>query len=247
MAVGMAAVVGAAAPAYAVTFADFSATDSFNNIQWDQSASMTGGTLHTVGLGGNTAAVKFSFLTPSLLGLSNLPAAFTYTGNVADGTPALNFGYLVQNGLGGDFSFTYTGPNTMIGTVAVNTGANLLSGTFAGGNINGPPNSTAGGVNNATSSGGVISFSSDFVNFGEGDRSYAFSLTSIFDPLNAAAGQSLDTFGAVATGSFEAAIGGGGGQGGVPEPATWAMLIVGFAGIGYAVRRKTKLGAAALG
>lgn len=33
-------------------------------------------------------------------------------------------------------------------------------------------------------------------------------------------------------------IGAGGGGGGVPEPATWAMLIFGFAGIGAALRRR---------
>jgi hypothetical protein len=247
LAVGVAAVVGAAAPAYAVTFADFSATDSFNNIQWDQSAAMTGGTLHAVGAGVNTANVKFSFLTPSLIALSNLPATLTYVGTVADGTPALNFGYLVQNGLGGNFNFTYSGPSTTIGAVTLNTGANLLSGTFGGGNIAGPVNSSAGTVNDATTSGGVISFASDFLTFQAGDQSYSFSLTSIVDPLNASTGQSLDSFGAVATGSFEAALSGGGGQGGVPEPATWAMLIVGFAGVGFAVRRKARQDALVLG
>ena len=36
------------------------------------------------------------------------------------------------------------------------------------------------------------------------------------------------------------------GGGAVPEPASWAMMMVGFGGIGYAVRRKKKV-AAALG
>ena len=30
--------------------------------------------------------------------------------------------------------------------------------------------------------------------------------------------------------------------GGVPEPATWAMMLVGFTGIGFAIRRRRKLG-----
>ena len=30
----------------------------------------------------------------------------------------------------------------------------------------------------------------------------------------------------------------GGGQGGVPEPATWAMMALGFGGIGFAIRRR---------
>ena len=32
--------------------------------------------------------------------------------------------------------------------------------------------------------------------------------------------------------------GGGGGQGGVPEPATWAMMIMGFGGVGALMRRR---------
>jgi hypothetical protein len=32
--------------------------------------------------------------------------------------------------------------------------------------------------------------------------------------------------------------GGGGGQGGIPEPATWAMMILGFGGVGAVMRRR---------
>jgi hypothetical protein len=37
---------------------------------------------------------------------------------------------------------------------------------------------------------------------------------------------------------------GGGNPGGVPEPATWAMLIFGFAGIGAVLRRRRSAGVA---
>ena len=36
----------------------------------------------------------------------------------------------------------------------------------------------------------------------------------------------------------------GGGTGGIPEPATWAMMLVGFFGAGAALRNRRKLGAA---
>lgn len=35
-------------------------------------------------------------------------------------------------------------------------------------------------------------------------------------------------------------IGSGANRGGVPEPATWVMMLLGFAGVGLAVRRKSK-------
>ena len=35
--------------------------------------------------------------------------------------------------------------------------------------------------------------------------------------------------------------GGGGGLGGVPEPATWAMMIIGFGGVGAVMRRRREI------
>ncbi len=40
------------------------------------------------------------------------------------------------------------------------------------------------------------------------------------------------------TGGSACTPGGGGGQGGVPEPATWAMMIMGFGGVGAMMRRR---------
>lgn len=40
-------------------------------------------------------------------------------------------------------------------------------------------------------------------------------------------------------------IGGGGSVGGVPEPATWALMLIGFGGIGASLRRRRGIGAIA--
>ena len=37
---------------------------------------------------------------------------------------------------------------------------------------------------------------------------------------------------------------GGGGPGGVPEPATWALMLIGFGGLGAAIRRSRQKAAA---
>jgi hypothetical protein len=59
--------------------------------------------------------------------------------------------------------------------------------------------------------------------------------------------------GAGLTGNFGGIWGGGGGGGSfvytassVPEPSTWGMLLIGFAGLGFAGYRKTKGGRTAL-
>jgi len=216
-----------------------SAPPAFNNLEWTQSGSGTGGTLTATGAGRNSANVSFSFLDPSLVSLSSLPALFSYTGTAGSGNPAnQGFGFIAQDGLSGSFSFTYTGSSDLVvGTHTYHTGANLLSGTFGGANITGMSGATAGGVNDATTSGGTLTFTSDFLTFGSGARAYSFSMTSIADPLSAGAGQSLDSFGAVSGGSFQAEITGGGNQG-VPEPGVWTMIILGFGAVGFTVRRR---------
>jgi len=240
IAAGAVAGLLAATPSQATTFADFSAADSFNNVQWTQSAAGTGGTLSSTSATSDTANVFFSFLTPSLLGLAHLQALLSFTGTAPDGSPASNsFGVLVQPNLGGNFSFTYEGASDLtVGGHTYHTGANLLSGTFGGAVIVGQDNAVSGSSLDATTSGGALSFTSDFLTFmATGDRSFALSMTSILDPLNAGTGQSLDSFGAVSTGSFQADLAGGGGQGGVPEPASWALMLLGFGAIGLTLRR----------
>ena len=227
-------------PVQATTFADYSAADSFDNMQWMQSGSATGGTLSSTSATTDTAPVFFSFLTPTLLGLAHLQAVFSFTGTAADGSDALSFGgFVAQPNLGGTFSFTYAGASDLVvGSHTYHTGANLLSGTFNKGDIIGQSGATSGSTVDATSAGGALTFASDFLTFmATGDRSFSLSMTSIADPLNASSGQSLDSFGAVTTGSFEAPISGGGGQG-VPEPATWALMLLGFGAVGLTLRRR---------
>ena len=235
LATALAGALGASAPAYAVTFADYAATGTGDNIQWTQSASGTSGVLsNTAG-----ASVSFQFLTPSLSGLGVLPATFTYSATAPANDPAVSAGgYLIQPNLSGSFSFVYTGPGFTSGGHNYGAGATLLSGAFTGTDIIGKSGSSAGNVNDATLTGGTITFSSPLLSFGSGDRSYSIEMTSIAFPLGAGAGNSLNSFGAVSTGSFEAAITGGGNQG-VPEPATWALMIVGVGCIGLALRRRS--------
>jgi hypothetical protein len=231
-------VAGAAAvsaPAHAAqTFADYSAVGTGANIEWTQTAGGTGGKLTT----GAGSAVSLDLL--SIPGLDNLPATLIYHGSSPAGNPAVALGaYLDQPNLSGNFRFIYTGPGFTSGGNNYVAGDVLLSGHFTGADLIGKNGSSAGNVNDATLTGGTIVYHSPLLKFGPGQRSYSIEMTSITPALGAGAGQSLNDFTAVSTGSFEAGLSRGGNQG-VPEPGAWALMMVGVGGLGMALRRKAR-------
>ncbi len=241
VALGAALAVVAGAQANAATFADYSAFSNDANLAWTQSGDFASGTLATTGVGG-VAKTYFSFLDPSLSALSNLGANFTLTATGSASDPAQTlFGQIVEPNLSGSFSFIYSGSAPLtVGSHTYTTGANLLSGTFSGAEIIGPAGGSTGSVQDAILSGGAITYSSDFLQFSStGDKGLSLELTSVLPSLNAFGGDSLNDFSGVSTGSFAADISGGGGGGGVPEPATWTMLLVGFGAIGASLRRRS--------
>jgi len=246
---GVASALAISASAHAMTFADYSATSSDPNISWTQSTSLTSGVLSTTGVGAS-ADTDFSFLTPALSALSDLPALFTLSASGSAVDPAqTGFGQVAEQNLSGSFSFIYTGSAPLVvGTHTYLTGANLLSGAFTGAEIIGPNFGSTGSVQDAIFSGGTVSFTSDIAQFSPiGDKALSVELTSVLPFLTAAQNDALSSFTAVSTGSFASDIAaGGGGGGGVPEPVTWATMLLGFFGIGLASRRARRSSAAAL-
>jgi len=234
-----------AAPAQAVTFADYSATSSAANMSWTLSSNLTSGTLATTGFGAS-AKTFFSFLTPGLSTLANLPATFTLSATTPSNDPAVTaFGQIAEQNLSGTFSFIYSGLTPLtVGSHTFTTGANLLSGTFTGAEIVGPNNGSTGSVQDAILSGGTVSFTSAFEKFSvSGDKALSLELTSVLPFLGANEDDALNSFTSVSTGSFASDIASGGG-GGIPEPATWAVILLGFGSIGATIRRSRAKAAA---
>jgi hypothetical protein len=142
---------------------------------------------------------------------------------------------LEQRGFGGSFTLTYLGLGlTPLPTCLSGPCTNLLSGTFTGGVLLGHQ-----GSSHVEESDGTqlvfqtLTLSSDFYNFGgAATESFSVALDPTNPPLNFNPGTGLiDNFNGVGTGSAGFGIA-------VPEPGTWALMIMGFGGVGAMIRRR---------
>ncbi|MGZ6018130.1 MAG: PEPxxWA-CTERM sorting domain-containing protein [Phenylobacterium sp.] len=248
--------VGSSAQA-AVIFASFdTGTSNANNIDWVSTG--TGGSIFsTSSATSNTlgaAAVKFTFLgDPSLADFDHLNAALTLSGSVTN-TPAMFDGatYTQTAINNGSFSFLYTGPSeTLDGKTLVKNSTVLFSGTFSGAWIQGAGG--VGGLDVTIANGGNAVFSSsiyDLSNAVPGSDEFTFHLGTVTpnfastNPSTSCTGgvcanpgtTSLNSFRAHAGGDFQDL------QLTVPEPATWALMIMGFGGAGVMLRRRRTAG-----
>jgi hypothetical protein len=238
------------APAHAESqFATY-ATNGATDMVW-QRIGVSGGSLHTItGPTGSKAGatnVSFSYEFPGLEALTDLDAAFTLNATVAPGTPMTKTGStVIQSGLSGTFSFIYTGTaDLVVGGNTYSTGADLLSASFTGGSITGIIGGKKGGVIDF----GDIDYTSDLLSFTNAvDPQFNIDLVNRGGKFQYGAGTSMRSFRTGSDGSFSAdppeltpqtPVG-------VPEPATWAMLLVGFGGVGGALRTARRNNKAAI-
>ena len=245
-ALALSAVLGlaAAAPAHALTFAEYSAVKDFPNLQWvnQDVGAILNGTLATTGAG-VSANVSFTFLTAPLASLTNLPALFTLNATSASAAQHTGSGgrLLDQPNVGGGFTFTSQG-SFVVGGRTYAPGTILLQATFDGSDILGPDNGSTSSVQDSVIGGGNVSFSTDLdpalLSFDPlGDEGMSLELTSARPSFAAADSHTLTSFDGVSTGSFSADLLSGGG-GGIPESATWALMLLGFGVVGLACRRR---------
>ena len=239
------ALAASAAPVQAAVIAQFSPDSSAKDFRWINSGASdtgTGGHLFSIATQTSTVAqgvaTHFSFLDPSLAVFAFIPATFTLDATVASGHPATvsGAGVWTQTNLNGGFSFVYTGATiNNFGGSGINLihNSNLLSGVFTDAWIQGAGGS--GSFNLAGVNGGVASYASDyrsFANVAPGSEEFAFNLLGASPHFGAKPGKAMKSFRANGGGNFSAEA--------VPEPAAWGLMIVGFGGIGVAIRNNRR-------
>ncbi len=254
--VAMVGTLGAfAAPVQAATtIADFSGVGNARNFRFLNGDGAAGtsssatffttatGTANAVG-GANT---QFSFYDALLPSFTNLATKFTASGTVTNAPASFDGTTYTQTGLNGSFSFVYSGANTTLdGYNLVSNSTVLFSGTYNNAWIQG--SGAEGGLAVVLNNGGNATFSSGIINlasFNPALHSFSINLGNVSPNLgfvgqlgNANPGaNALVSFRARAGGAFTASI---------PEPGTWALMILGFGGAGAMLRRRRSLGAVA--
>ena len=196
--------------------------------------SLTGLTLSS------SSAVKFDYLGTPLAAFGDLAATLTFN---ATETGAVAFGPLDLASFDGGFQITYTGPTQTIGAITIDAGDNLLSGVFLGSIFTGY--GSAGGLVDSNVGGGLVSYSSDFLTIDPmTDQGMSVGFTSI-TPASAIVAGILRPFSATTQGEFAGDVSLITGGGGTPEPATWALMLMGVGGIGFLARRRARRAAVA--
>jgi hypothetical protein len=124
------------------------------------------------------------------------------------------------------------------GSVNFGNGPNYLTVNFTGATLNVDSNGGSASLIN-TDPTSTISYSSNFLTLPDfGTRSFSLAFTGLLPFFQIANNGFGSNFDSNIAGSFSGAPDGEGPGGVIPEPATWAMLVIGFGLTGATMRRR---------
>lgn len=247
LAAALAATTVTAAPAAAVevVFAQLGLTSSGTNFRWVRSATNGNATFYTTSTPGGTSAGS-TLMTFSLVGAA-VPlftlANFSLTGSTTASPASVTGGAVDQHITTGSFNITAVsgfvyapGPNQVV----INAGDSLLSGTFSSTSLQGNIGATVATLLGSTAGGSTINFVSPLFSFNPGSElAFTWGLGGVSPSLGVTStATTVNGFRSTISGTFQsdpAPIF----ISNIPEPGTWAMMIVGMGLVGFARRRRS--------
>lgn len=247
---GLAFAITSPSFAAAITFAEYSPQTGANNIQYTPTLP-TGGTVQSYSTGGgagSAASVQFRFLNNpaatsgflNLVGLGNINALFTMSSTsitaLTNPVPALP-AFTVGTGFSGTQEYrTVSAIN--INNRSFAAGSLLLGVDYTDGYVTrtsdqGNAGAGTGDNSDITYDFTNVNYRSDFVGFGNqgspSERAVSMSWTGVNDVSGQPGAFRGTSSGNFASNPFPLIPA-------VPEPATWAMMVVGFGAVGSAMR-----------
>jgi hypothetical protein len=195
-----------------------------------------------------STATVFTFQLTPLADFGPLGSTFDFTATQSG--PATVSSGTLEAPFDGSFDYFYSGPTTTMSGVTLTTGELLLSGTFTDAAFTGVAGASGGGLAVDVISGGSVTFTSGIpaadLPLATTGQGFSFDFIDISPALNVLAGPTdfLGGFQTVGSGTFSSDLTTGGG-GGTPEPATWALMLLGVGAVGLAARRRRTVSATA--